>query len=163
MIMPPVKLAVQRQPGAPAEDRDLGAEAQELGDSRHHDVEVLPDHLRLQRLHGFISPNLNPLRNHAHGIDDLRIARHRLGLKICAGAVGVGAGERNRGDFLVDQRDNHQAQACSEHDKTELRVDEKHDGKIHRCDRCVEHREQNRSGDERPQMLKICERLELPA
>ena len=40
------------------------------------------DHLRLQRLHRLAAPDLHAFGDHAHGIDDLGIAGHRIRLQI---------------------------------------------------------------------------------
>ena len=80
-------ITFQRQPCAPAEDADLGAQPQELRKPRHQDVAVLRDHLRLQGLHGFAAPHLHAFRNHAHRIDDLGVAGHRFRRQVRPGAV----------------------------------------------------------------------------
>ena len=143
--------------------RDLGAQPQELRKSRHQDVAVLRDHLRLQGLHGFAAPYLHAFRNHAHRIDDLGVAGHRFRRQVCPGAVAVCLVERDRGDPLVQQRHDDQGDARAQHDEPELRMDQEHDGEIGRRDRRIEHRQQYRPGEERAEVLQVGQRLEFAA
>ena len=110
------QLALQCEPGAPTQNRDLCAEAQEFRDSRHHDVEILPGDLRLQRLDRFVAPDLNALRDHPHGIDDLGVARHRFCLKVGAGSKSIRPCKRNGSDLLIQYRDSHKTQAGRQND-----------------------------------------------
>ena len=96
------ELAFQSKPCPPSEDRDLGTKTQKFGHARHHDVEILTGDLGLQRFNGLVPPHANALGDHPHGVDDLRISRHRFSLQIGTGAECIGAGEWNRGDALIE-------------------------------------------------------------
>ncbi len=139
----------------------MGAQPQELRHPRHQDVAILSDHLGLQGLHGLAAPYLDAFRNHAHRIDDLGIAGHRLRRQVCPGAVIVGLVERDRGDALVQQRHDDQRNSRAQHDESEMRMDQEHHGEIDRRHRRIEHRQQYRTGNERAEMLQVGQRLEF--
>ena len=89
------QVAFERQVGAPAEDGDLGDQAQEARDAADPEVAVERADLHGQRAGLLAAPMQDALVQHAHGVDDLRVARQRLGLRVglraCALACASGA------------------------------------------------------------------------
>ena len=124
IIIPPVSSPLQRKPCAPAEDRDLRAQAHEFGDAGHDDVAVLREDLRFQGLGGLPAPHGDRFRDHAHGVDDLGVARHGVRLQVGAGAEGVGAAERDGRDLLVEIGEDEENEARPGDNPAEVGMDE---------------------------------------
>ena len=55
------------------------------------------------------------------------------------------------------------ASARPQHDESEMRMDQEHDGEIDRRHRRIEHRQQHRTGNERAEMLQVRQCLEFAA
>jgi hypothetical protein len=97
-----------------------------------------------------------------HSVDDLRVARHGLGLQVRPRREGVGTGKRDGCDLLVEIGDRQQQHAGGRDDQAEVRVDEEHDKQIDRRDRRVEHGQHGRPDEEAAHLLQVGKRLEFP-
>ena len=129
----------------------------------HDDVAVLGADLRLQRLGRLAPPHHHAFRDHAHGVDDLGIARHRLRLQIGAGRERAGARERHGRELLVEIGDENQHERGDGDDVAEMRVDQIDRQQIDRRRRRIEHGEDHRTGQEAADLLEIGKRLEFAA
>ena len=125
------------------------------------DVAILRDHLRLQRFRGLSAPDRDALRNHAHRVDDLRVARHGLRLQVRAGREDVRASEGFRRCPLIDEGYDQQHQAGSRDDEPQIGMNQEDREKIDGADRRIEQHQQHGSGHEIADELQVGEGLEL--
>ena len=102
------QLIVQRKPGAPAENGNLGRKPHHLGNTGQIGIAILGGHMGFEQLRCLAAPDLHALGNHAHGVDHLRIARHGIGRQVGARGISVGLCEGHRRKLLIDEPDHEQ-------------------------------------------------------
>ncbi len=83
-------------------------ETDELRQARHVDVAILRGEMGFERRSRFAAPDLHALGNHTHGVDDLRIACHRIGSEIGAHRKRVCLRVWHRSKLLVGDCDDEQ-------------------------------------------------------
>ena len=155
--------AFQRQVGAPAEDRDLSGQAQEPRKAADPETAIEGGDLHRQRA-GLVAPPLqHALIEHSHSIDDLRIARQRLRLRVGHRSQPSGLHERRRCRSLVQQGNGHESDPSSENDHAELAMDEKDGGEVERRHRRIEQDQHRRAGDEAAHLMQAAQRLHATA
>ena len=100
---------------------------------------------------------------HAHGLDDLRVAQAATGEVLRFDGCAIGLGEQGHGALLGRPRDEHLHQRADERHDAEPRVDERHEReKDQRCGR-VEDRRDGRRRDELAQRAQVGESLRRAA
>jgi hypothetical protein len=119
--------------------------------------------MTLQRLGLLAAPMQHALIEHAHGIDDLRVAGERLGMGVGPGGMRAALGEQPRGRPLVDCGDGHQHEARRQHQPAEIGVDQEDHREVERRDRRVEQQQHGRTGDERAHLMQAAQGLRIAA
>ena len=158
------ELAVERQIGAPAEDGDLRQQAEEARGAADPEVAVERGDLHGERAGLLAAPMQDALVEHAHGVDDLRVARQRLGLRVGLRRVHAGLAKRRRRRALVDDGDDEQARTpAASVMKPRLGMDEEHRGEIERRHRRIEQDQHGRAGDEAAHLVQAAQRQHVAA
>jgi hypothetical protein len=76
------------------------------------------------------------------------IPRQRLGMSVCLRRVQASVGQRNRGCFLVQDRNGNERSAGGERDEAKVGMNEKHRREIYRRQWHIKQEQHNGSRDE---------------
>jgi hypothetical protein len=132
--------AVQRQVGAHPKDDNLRDETSEFRCAADPEIPIERAVLKNQGTRLLATPMQNALVQHPHCVDDLRVARERLGMGIRSGSMQARLRQGRRGCLLVQNRNGNEHEARKESNAAETRMNEKHRGEIDGCQRHVEQR-----------------------